>query len=54
MFHRSINKPYGAGNFIVTPPSMVAVISGPEQSRMVIGECSFQRWFIGEKYRDIK
>eukprot|EP00904_Undaria_pinnatifida_P005772 jgi/Undpi1/2324/HiC_scaffold_13.g05707.m1 len=34
------------GNFIVTPPSMVAVISGPEQSRMVIGECSFQRWFI--------
>lgn len=42
------------GNFIVTPPSTVAVISGPEGSRMVIGECSFQRWFIGKNAGDVR
>ncbi|CAN0090313.1 unnamed protein product [Ectocarpus sp. 6 AP-2014] len=36
------------GNCIITPPSQVAVISGPGKSRMVIGQCAFQKWFIGE------
>eukprot|EP00752_Nemacystus_decipiens_P013019 g11517.t1 len=34
------------GNCIITPPSQVAVISGPGKSRMVIGQCAFQKWFI--------
>lgn len=32
------SRPVLAGNCIITPPSQVAVISGPGQSRMVIGE----------------
>ncbi|CAM9132627.1 unnamed protein product [Ectocarpus sp. 12 AP-2014] len=37
---------YIMGNCIITPPSQVAVISGPGKSRMVIGQCAFQKWFI--------
>lgn len=36
------------GNCIITPPSKVAVSSVPGDTRMVVGECAFQRWCIGE------
>ena len=39
---------YCPGNCVVTAPSQVAVISGPRKSRMVIGECAFKKWAIGE------
>lgn len=32
----------------MTPPSEVAVIAGPQSSRMVIGKFAFQWWFIGK------
>lgn len=37
-----------AGNCIVTSPSQIAVVSGPSQSRMIIGQCTFRMWFIGK------
>lgn len=40
---------FGAGNCIVTPPSQVAVISGCSSSRMIIGQCAFQKWLVGKK-----
>ncbi|CAM9465795.1 unnamed protein product [Choristocarpus tenellus] len=34
------------GMCVITPPSEVAVISGPKSSRMIIGQCTFAWWFI--------
>ncbi|CAM9317725.1 unnamed protein product [Ascophyllum nodosum] len=39
-------RKYYEGNCIVTPPSQVAVISGCSTSRMIIGQCAFQKWLV--------